>query len=102
MRRVSPWLGVVLLGLLLTACGQAVTPVLTRTPDTRPTATARAATPTLDPNATQTTTRTLTPTMVPTATEVVDNCVECHTNKDNLVGNLKPTVVVVKESEGAG
>jgi hypothetical protein len=102
MRRVSPWLGVALLGLLLTACGQAAAPVATHTPDTRPTATARAATPTPDPNATPTPTRTSTPTTAPTATQAVDSCVDCHTSKDNLVGNLKPTVVVVKESVGTG
>ncbi len=102
MRRALPWLGVVLLGMLLTACGQAAAPVATRTPDNRPTATARAATPTPDPNATQTPTRTPTATMVPTATQMADNCVDCHTHKDNLVENLKPTVVVVKESEGTG
>lgn len=100
MRRVSSWLGAVLLTIMLTACGQAAAPMVTKTPDTRPTATARAATPTLDPNATSTPTRT--PTAAPTATQAVDNCVDCHTNKDNLVNHLKPTEVVVVESEGAG
>jgi hypothetical protein len=102
MKRVVPWLGMVMLGLLLAACGQAVTPAATLTPDTRPTATVRAATPTPDPNATKTPTVTPTATTEPTATQVVDNCVECHTNKDNLVSHLKPTAAVVQESEGAG
>ena len=104
MRRILPWLGVVLMGMLLAGCGQAPTPAATRTPDTRPTATARAETPTRDPNITPTptSTSTPTPTLVPTATEVVDYCVECHTDKDSLVSVLKPTEAVVVESEGAG
>jgi hypothetical protein len=88
--------------MLLTACGQVAIPMATHTPDTRPTATVRAVTPTRDLNVTQTPTRTQTPTIAPTATLVVDNCVDCHSKKDNLVSHLKPTEVVVIESEGAG
>lgn len=47
------------------------------------------------------------PTEAPTQTEVaavaqVDNCVECHTDKDQLIDTAAPEEEVVEESEGAG
>ena len=45
-----------------------------------------------------------TPTLAATATpeKKVDNCVECHTNKESLIKNAKPVVEKPKESEGTG
>ena len=46
------------------------------------------------------------PTDVPQETEVaaaeVDYCVECHTDKQQLIDTAAPEEVVVEESEGAG
>jgi hypothetical protein len=47
------------------------------------------------------------PTEAPTQTEsapnkVVDQCVKCHTDKEQLIDTAAPEVEVVKESEGAG
>lgn len=97
MRRCFLWLGLLLSGLLLSACGQAA-PLVTQAPANLPTATARAVTPTADLRPTRT------PSLVPTPTQakVVDYCVDCHTNKDTLIKNLKPAEVKPAESEGAG
>ena len=100
MKRWFPWLGTLVLSLLLAACSStgepARTKAPTRTPDTRPSATIAVKRPTTDPNPTRT------PTPVPAPTEAVDYCVGCHTDKDRLVSNLKPTQAVVSENEGAG
>ncbi len=49
---------------------------------------------------------TLEPTLPPpTATaepEVVNQCVECHTDKDQLISTAKAEEEVVSENEGAG
>jgi hypothetical protein len=74
MRRWFLWLGLLLAGLLLVACGQ--------------------ATPSADLRQT--------PTPTPTQAKVVDYCVDCHTSKDTLIKNLKPAVVKPVESEGTG
>lgn len=97
MRHWFLWIGLLLSGLLLAACGQA-TPVVTQIPANFPTATARAATPTVDPRPTRT------PSLAPTPTQakVVDYCVDCHTSKDTLIKNLKPAQAKPAESEGAG
>ena len=47
------------------------------------------------------------PTEAPVETEVaaaeqVDQCVECHTDKDTLINTAAPVEEVVEESEGAG
>ena len=34
--------------------------------------------------------------------EVVDHCVDCHTEKEHLVDTAKPIVEIVSENEGAG
>jgi len=34
--------------------------------------------------------------------EVVDYCVDCHTEKEQLIDTAKPVVEVVSENEGAG
>ena len=97
MNKWSLWLGMLLLSLLLTACGQAATlPAITVVPVGLPSATARASSPTPDPRPTRT------PTQIPVPTQAVDYCVSCHTDKDTLVKNLKPAEVKPKESEGAG
>ncbi len=49
---------------------------------------------------------TLEPTLPPpTATaepEVVNYCLDCHTDKDRLISTAKPVEEVVSENEGAG
>jgi hypothetical protein len=44
------------------------------------------------------------PTLVPTPepTEVVDYCVECHTDKEQLISTAKPVVEAESESSGVG
>lgn len=37
-----------------------------------------------------------------TPTEIVDQCIECHTDKDQLIDTAAPEEEVVEESEGAG
>ena len=34
--------------------------------------------------------------------ETVNNCLECHTDKERLIDNAKPILEVVSENEGAG
>lgn len=98
MRQWFLWVGLLLSGLLLAACGQATPLAATQIPANLPTATARAVTPTADPRPTRT------PSLAPTPTQakVVDYCVDCHTSKDTLIKNLKPEEVKPDESEGAG
>jgi len=101
MKKLSLWLGMLCLSMLLAACGQAATlPAATLVPVGLPSATARASSPTPDPRPTRTPTRM--PTQIPVPTQAVDYCVSCHTDKDTLVKNLKPAEVKPKESEGAG
>lgn len=38
----------------------------------------------------------------PEVEEVVDYCVDCHTEKEQLIDTAKPIVEVVSENEGAG
>ena len=38
----------------------------------------------------------------PTAAPQKDNCVDCHTDKNQLIDTAKPEEVVEEESEGAG
>ena len=44
------------------------------------------------------------PTLVPTPepTEVVDYCVDCHTDKEQLISVAKPVVEAESESSGVG
>jgi hypothetical protein len=47
------------------------------------------------------------PTQQPTVTEIaaadqVDQCIECHTEKEKLIDTADPVEEVVEESEGAG
>jgi hypothetical protein len=96
MKKWFSCLGVLFLGLLVSACAQA-TPLPEQAPTKiLPSATARASSPTPDLRPTRT------PTVMPSPTQAVDYCVNCHTNKDQLTQNLKPTVVAPKESEGTG
>lgn len=100
MKRWYVGFGMLLLGVLLAACGQAAQPAATAVPANLPSATARAASPTPDLRPTRTPVPTVEPTRAPT--QPVDYCVTCHTDKDTLVKNLKPVEVKPKESEGAG
>ena len=60
------------------------------------------ATPVPTPEPTQPPTEA--PTTVPTIepTKIVDYCVDCHTNKEELIANVKPEAMVESESSGAG
>jgi hypothetical protein len=44
------------------------------------------------------------PTLVPSPepTKVVDYCVECHTDKEQLISTAKPVVETESESSGVG
>jgi uncharacterized protein YcfL len=44
------------------------------------------------------------PALVPTAepTKVVDFCVDCHTDKEQLISTAKPVVEAESESSGVG
>lgn len=70
-----------------------------------PAATTEAtATPTTEPTATPTQEPTATPTLEPTPTEVVvaDYCVECHTDKEQLIATAKEEEPAESESKGVG
>jgi len=47
-------------------------------------------------------TKVLVQVVEPTAEPQQDNCVDCHTDKSQLIDTAKPEEVVEKESEGAG
>lgn len=81
MSKSSIWFGLGLLVLLLAGCSQAPTATPTSVQPQEP---AQIA--------------------VPTATEVaaVNYCVECHTDKDQLIQTAKPEEEVESESEGVG
>ena len=56
--------------------------------------------PTPEPTALPTEVPTLIPTPVPT--EAVDYCVDCHTDKEQLISTAKPVVEAESESSGVG
>jgi hypothetical protein len=91
------WL-VLVVGLLLTACGPAATPEPTATLPPTETNTPVPPTDTPEPTATET----QEPTSTPTEVVVVDFCVECHTDKDQLILTAKVEPEVESESEGVG
>jgi hypothetical protein len=100
MHEGKKWSGlvlmVVLLAALLTGCGSAQETATATVAPAEPTTAAPAATAT---------TRALPdPTATTAATEVaaVDQCVVCHTDKDQLIATAKIEEEVIKESEGAG
>jgi len=67
---------------LLSACSPALAPTVTVEPEGQPA-----------PAATE---------EVKTGSAPVDECVKCHTDKDQLISTAKPVEVVIKESEGTG
>lgn len=81
MKKANIWFGLGLLALLLAGCGQSPTTTPTSGQPQKPTQTA-----------------------APTATAVaaVNYCVECHTDKDQLIQTAKPEEEVESESEGVG
>ena len=60
------------------------------------------STPVPEPEPTQSPTET--PTLVPTPkpTQVVDYCVDCHTDKEQLISVAKPVLETESESSGVG
>lgn len=81
MKKLRFWLGFGLLALLLAGCGQAPTATPTSVPPQEPTQTAA-------------------PTAMAVAT--VNYCVDCHTDKDQLIQTAKPEEEVESEDEGVG
>jgi len=82
--------------LLLWACAPASQPTASATVTSAPTWTPMIPTdtPTPEPSATATT--------EPTEVVVLDYCVACHTDKDQLITTARVEAVVEKESEGVG
>ena len=92
---------VLFLGLLLAACGPASVAEPTNPPEPTPLPAVDTVEPTVAFTATS---PPATPTDIPTPTEepVVDNCVDCHTDKDQLVDTADPVLEVISENEGEG
>ena len=42
------------------------------------------------------------PTLAPEPTEMVDYCVSCHTDKEQLISTAKPVIEAEGESSGVG
>ena len=80
MHKFQTWLGFAVLALLLAACAKAPAP------------TAAPTAPTAPPVA----------VVQPTATASVDYCLQCHTDKDQLIQTAKPEEEAIIESEGTG
>jgi mono/diheme cytochrome c family protein len=94
MRNLKACLGVCIV-LLLAACSA---------PQAAPTEAAVLAAPTATTSPTNTSVP-ASPTPANTPTEevaAVDNCIACHTDKDQLILTGKPEEVKEEESEGAG
>jgi hypothetical protein len=87
-------LGLGVLVVLLAACSAP--------PSAAPTATAVLAVPTDVPPTATSVPASPTPVNTPTEVAVVDYCVACHTDKDQLISTAKPEEKKEKESEGAG
>ncbi len=92
MRRLITGLMLGLLSIALAACVQA-TPVPV-TPSKMLITPTKAIQPTPVPSAT--------PAATATPEKKADACIDCHTDKEKLIKNLKPVVEVPKESEGSG
>jgi hypothetical protein len=62
------------------------------------------STPTPEPEPEPTALPSEVPTLVltPASTEVVDYCVDCHTDKEKLISTAKPVVETESESSGVG
>ncbi len=81
MPSIRTWLGLAGLAVMLSACTQTSTPVA---------------------EVVQQPTTVLSPTPQATPTESVDYCLQCHTDKDQLILNARPEEEIVEESEGTG
>lgn len=97
MRKWKAWLAITVVALAISACAAAETPAPTATQ-----AAVAAAESTATTAPTNTTAPSPTAANTPTEAPVVDACVECHTDKDQLIDTAAPQEVVVEESEGAG
>jgi hypothetical protein len=96
MKKVIFWVVIGLVVLLLAACTPAAAPEPTAT--LAPTETNTPPPPTHTPEPTPTDT----PEPTPTEIVVVDYCVACHTDKDQLILTAKIEEEVEEESEGVG
>lgn len=90
------WLGLILVMLILPGCSAATTV---------PTATSVPATPTTvmpTPTVEQSAPATPTVAILPTEVAEVDYCIECHSDKEQLISNAKIEEEAPEENEGAG
>ncbi len=89
------------LGVSLAACGPASVAEPANPPSPTPLLAVDTAEPTVAVTAT---TPPATPTDIPTPTEepVVDNCVDCHADKDRLIDTADAVMEVISENEGEG
>jgi mono/diheme cytochrome c family protein len=93
--------GVLSFGMLLAACGPATVAEPAASPPPTPLQVAETVPPTVAFTAT---TPPATPTNIPTPTAelVVDNCVDCHADKDRLIDTADAVMEVTSENEGEG
>jgi hypothetical protein len=96
MKKVMFWVVIGLVVLLLAACAPAAVPEPTPTLAPADTNTPPPPTDTPEPTPTDT------PEPTPTEIVVVDYCIECHTDKDQLILTAKIEEEVEEESEGVG
>jgi hypothetical protein len=84
MPKLRTWFGFLVAVVILTSCAQAPTAAPATQPEPQPIPTETKPAPTA------------------TDAPAVDYCLECHTDKEQLIDTAKPEVVLESESEGVG
>jgi hypothetical protein len=98
MRYWKHLLGLLVLALVLTAC---TAPAANSTAEIEISASPTVVSPT-DTVVPPTEQPSATPVNTPTELAAVNYCLDCHTDKDELIRTAKPEEYIEKESEGAG